>query len=87
MAASAQPTSRKGRKAPASRNGQTPPNAVESVHLRPSVNVATLHASSRIPTSTLRQWIREGKLPAYKVGRHVRVYIEDWENMFTRIGG
>jgi hypothetical protein len=72
---------------PTSRNGKTTASTMESVHLRPSVDVATLHATSRIPTSTLRQWIREGKLPAYKVGRHVRVYVADWEAMFTRIGG
>jgi len=61
-------------------------NGQEPVQLRPSVDVATLHDSSGIPISTLRQWIREGKLPAYKVGKHVRIYVEDWEAMFTRIG-
>ncbi|MDR3655401.1 MAG: hypothetical protein P4L48_06940 [Mycobacterium sp.] len=50
----------------------------QSPHLRPSANVAMLDEASEIPISTLRQWIREGKLPAYKVGhshRRVRRYL------------
>ena len=42
-----------------------------------------------IPYSTLRQWVREGRLPEYRVagGRQVRIYIEDLEALFVRIGG
>jgi predicted site-specific integrase-resolvase len=41
-----------------------------------------------IPASTLRQFVREGILPAYKLpnGR-VRYYVDDLEALFTQIGG
>ena len=61
-------------------------STTQSAFLRPSVDVATLHATSGIAESSLRQWIREGVLPAYKVGKHVRVFVEDWEALFKRIG-
>jgi excisionase family DNA binding protein len=42
-----------------------------------------------IPYSTLAQWIREGRLPGYRVagGRQVRIYVDDLEALFVRIGG
>lgn len=58
----------------------------------PVKRIITLTRASKtfdIPHSTLRQWIREGRLPAYRIagGRQVRIYIEDLEALFVRIGG
>jgi excisionase family DNA binding protein len=66
---------------------------VKSSNAVPSVRrVITLTRASKvydIPHSTLRQWIREGRLKAYRIagGRQVRIYIEDLEALFIRIGG
>lgn len=54
--------------------------------LKPAVDLKTAHAMTMIPISTLRQWISEGRLPAYKVGHHVRVFEADLLAMFRRIG-
>lgn len=42
-----------------------------------------------VPYSTARQWIREGRLKAYRVkgGRQVFVRIADIEAMFAQVGG
>jgi excisionase family DNA binding protein len=41
-----------------------------------------------IAVRTSRDWIRTGKLPAFKVnGSLVRVRVEDIEALFVRIGG
>lgn len=42
-----------------------------------------------VPYSTIRQWIYEGRLPAYrpKGGRQVFVRVEDLEALFVRVGG
>jgi excisionase family DNA binding protein len=55
--------------------------------LRESIDLKSASRITKIPYSTLRQWIAEGRLPAYKVGGHlVRVYIDDLEALFVRIG-
>lgn len=54
--------------------------------LKPAVDLKTAHAMTKIPISTLRQWISEGRLPAYKIGHHVRVFEDDLLAMFRRIG-
>lgn len=36
--------------------------------------------------STLRTWIRQGKLPAFKTGSRVKVKLEDLENLATPHG-
>jgi excisionase family DNA binding protein len=58
----------------------------------PVKRIITIQRASKmfdIPYSTLRQWIRENRLPAYRIagGRQVRVYVEDLEALFVRIGG
>jgi excisionase family DNA binding protein len=44
------------------------------------VDLRTIERDLGIPYSTLRQWIGEGKLPAFKVGpKAVRVRVSDLE--------
>ncbi len=40
-------------------------NAPDEPPLRRCVDLKTLAATNRLPESTLRQWIREGVLPAH----------------------
>jgi excisionase family DNA binding protein len=55
--------------------------------LRESIDLKSASKITKIPYSTLRQWISEGRLPAYKVGGHlVRVYVADLEALFVPIG-
>ena len=37
------------------------------------ISVQELVDRGHLPMSTVRQWIREGKLRGFKVGRHVRI--------------
>ncbi|MGO9154651.1 excisionase family DNA-binding protein [Mycobacterium sp.] len=57
--------------------------------LKPAITIQRIVKTYDIPYSTVRQWIREGRLPAYRVanGRQVRVYVKDFEKLFIRIGG
>ena len=41
------------------------------------VTLQMIEERYRVPYSTLRQWIREGKLPAMKVGKQYRVLASD----------
>lgn len=50
------------------------------------ITVAQLVDRANLPPSTVRQWIREGRLRAFKVGRHVRIRVEDVEALFKEIG-
>lgn len=52
------------------------PKSIALKHIQPTYG---------IPYSTTRQWIREGRLPAYRVrgGRQVYVLIEELEALFV----
>lgn len=52
---------------------------------RKMVPLKEIHATYGIPYSTARQWIREGKLKAYRPGggRQVYVKVEDVEALFV----
>lgn len=65
------------------------PTADPAKELKPAITIQRASKTFDIPYSTLRQWIREGRLPAYRIanGRQVRVYVEDLEALFVRIGG
>jgi putative molybdopterin biosynthesis protein len=43
----------------------------------------------KVKPFTVRDWVRKGELPAYKVGRSLRVKKEDFEQFLKdrRIGG
>ncbi|MGO9155889.1 helix-turn-helix domain-containing protein [Mycobacterium sp.] len=53
-----------------------------------ALDLKTIQKRYGIAVRTSRDWIRTGKLPAYKVnGSLVRVRVEDVEALFTPIGG
>jgi excisionase family DNA binding protein len=71
----------------ARRRTKKPPASTEEPYsLRQSIDLKTAAARTMVPYSTLRQWIYQGRLPAYKIGHHVRIFVDDLEAMFTRIG-
>ena len=48
----------------------------------------TIHEASEIllvHKATIRRWIASGRLPAYRVGRLVRIKASDLDNLGTRI--
>jgi excisionase family DNA binding protein len=50
------------------------------------VDLATTSESTSVAKSTLRDWIRQGKLPAYRApGGQIRLLVSDIENLFTRV--
>jgi excisionase family DNA binding protein len=54
--------------------------------MRRSVDLRTLSKMFGIPYSTLRQWIRDGRLKAYKVANaRIRVYVDEFESLFTPV--
>ena len=65
------------------------PIADPASELKPAITIQRASKTYDIAYSTLRQWIREGRLPAYKLanGRQVRVRIEDLEALFIPVGG
>jgi excisionase family DNA binding protein len=65
-----------------------PRQAVRPSSLRESVTLGTVAKAKSIAYSTLRQWVTEGRLPAYRVpGTHVlRVYTDDVEALFVPVG-
>jgi len=70
---------RAGRK-PGSKGHQPPPP------MRRSVDLRTLASMSGIPYSTLRQWIKDRRLPAYKVANaRIRVYVDEFEKLFVPV--
>jgi len=50
------------------------------------ITVQDLADRASLPQSSIRQWIREGKLRGFKVGRNVRIRVEDAEALFKEIG-
>ena len=56
--------------------------AVEG-ELEQYVTLRAIEASYKIPYSTLRQKIREGKLPAVKAGKQYRVRLADAQALLT----
>jgi len=49
-------------------------------------DLKTVHARTAVPMSTLREWIREGKLPAFRLpGRQIRVRESDVQALFTPV--
>ena len=66
-----------------------PPNTDAAGIPKPAITIQRAAKTYDIAYSTLRQWIREGRLPAYKIasGRQVRVYIEDLEALFVPVHG
>jgi excisionase family DNA binding protein len=60
--------------------------AEKACSLRESVDLKTASRITGIAYSTLRQWISQGDLPAYRVnGTRVRVYIDDLQNLFVPV--
>ena len=48
----------------------------------------TIHEASEIllvHKATIRRWIASGRLPAYRVGRMIRIKTADLDNLGTRI--
>ena len=68
---------------------KSPCPVVDPPGLKQAITIQRAVKTYDIAYSTLRQWIREGRLAAYRVanGRQVRVYVEDLEKLFVRIGG
>ena len=63
-------------------------SATSQSGLKQFIDLRTASQTTGIPYSTLRQWISEGSLPAYKVANaRVRIYVEDLQALFVRIGG
>ena len=50
------------------------------------ISVAELVERANLPNSTVRQWIREGRLRAYNAGRRIRIRVEDVEALFKQVG-
>lgn len=60
--------------------------ADKTCSLRESVDLKTASRITGIAYSTLRQWISQGDLPAYRVnGTRVRVYVEDLQKLFVPV--
>ncbi len=80
---------RAARRAATRRSQTTTVHADPATELRPAITIQRASKLYDIAYSTLRQWIREGKLPAWKVagGRQVRVFVADLEALFVRVGG
>jgi excisionase family DNA binding protein len=49
------------------------------------LDLKTVSARTKVPYSTLRQWVSEGKLPAYHIRHHVRVRVADVEALIVPI--
>ncbi len=63
-----------------------PTKAIPTSPLPQYITVEQLATRGNLPQSTIRQWLREGKLRGFKVGRHVRIRVEDAEALFKEIG-
>ncbi|MGO8767966.1 MAG: excisionase family DNA-binding protein [Mycobacterium sp.] len=66
-----------------------PTKAVPTSPIPQYITVQELVDRANLPISSVRQWIREGRLRAYKVkgSRHVRILLSDVEALFEEIGG
>jgi excisionase family DNA binding protein len=49
------------------------------------LDLKTVSARTRVPYSTLRQWVAQGKLPAYHIRHHIRVRVADVEALVVPI--
>ncbi len=47
--------------------------------MKPLLTPEDISRETGIPVETIRAWIRQKKLPAYKPGKHYLVKREDWE--------
>ncbi len=50
--------------------------------------ILTLQETARllkISDSTLRSWIKKGKIPVFKMGHNYRIRLTDIENKFKRV--
>lgn len=66
-----------------------PTPAQRACSLPEYVDLRTVERRTKIPYSTLRQWIYEGRLPAFKTanGHNVRVLVSDVRDLFTPVAG
>lgn len=51
----------------------------------PQLSIADCAKRGGASIPTIRRWIADGTLPAYKLGRQVRIHEEDFAALFTRI--
>lgn len=51
----------------------------------PALSIAECAKRGGTSEPTVRRWIADGTLPAYKLGRQVRIHEEDFAALFTRI--
>ena len=65
---------------------KSPPSRTSVLESKRAVDLARAAELTSISERTLRDWIAQGKLPAYRVGRRLRVFIEDLEALFVPVG-
>ena len=51
----------------------------------PELSISDCAKRGEVHESTVRRWISDGTLPAYKLGRQVRIRESDFAALYTRI--
>lgn len=51
----------------------------------PALSISDCAKRGEVHENTVRRWIADGSLPAYKLGRQVRIHEADFAAMYTRI--
>ena len=51
----------------------------------PELSISDCAKRGEVHENTVRRWIQSGELPAYKLGRQVRIHEADFAALYTRI--
>lgn len=51
----------------------------------PGLSISDCAKRGEVHENTVRRWIADGTLPAYKLGRQVRIHEADFAALYTRI--